>query len=105
MPRISMSADEESQAWEASPDAEEPYIIAAIGAELERIVGDDRPKESAPRGPWFLPLESPDELLALLQSMPSGIGASEFASRLRDRFGSLSMLKAVHPEPEAEHGA
>ena len=100
-----MSADEESQDWESFPDAEVPDNIAAILAELQRIVGNDRLAESIPHGPWLVPLESPDELLALLQIMPSGIGGTELAARLREQFGSLSMLKAVHPKIETEDGA
>ena len=99
-----MSVDEESEAWDAWPDAD-PYTVGAICAEIERIAGKDRPNESAPPGPWFLPLASAAEFLALLRSMPSGIGMPEFAAQLRERFGSLSMLKAVHPEPDAEDGA
>lgn len=46
-----MNADEESDDSDKWQDAADPYTIAAIGAELERIVGEDRPSESVPPGP------------------------------------------------------
>jgi hypothetical protein len=100
-----MSVYEESEDEDAWREVEDPFIIAAIGAELERIAGEDRPHGSSPSDLWFLPLASMDELLVLLREMPSGIGVAEFASRLRARFGNLSTLKAIFPESEAEDGA
>lgn len=86
--------------------AEDPQTIAAIGAELNRISGAHAPPECDPfGGHWLLPLASIDEVLALLREMPSDIGVAEFAARLRDRFGNLPVLKAVHPDQHSEDGA
>lgn len=100
-----MSVDGESEDLDIWSEDEDPYTIAAIGAELERIAGEDLPNESSPSGLWFLPLASMDEFLVLLREMPSDIGVAEFAARLRVRFGNLSTLKAIHPESEDEDGA
>ena len=86
--------------------ADDPQTIAAIGADFDRITGAHAPPELDPfGGHWLLPLTSIDEVLALLREMPSDIGVTEFAARLRDRFGNLPMLKAVDPEQHSEDGA
>ena len=80
--------------WAGSDD---PRTIAAIGAELERIGGTHAlPKIDPFGGLMMLPLGSMDEFLQMLREMPSDIGVEGFAARLRDRFGNVPTLKAMH---------
>ena len=95
--------DDSQDPWAGADD---PQTIAAIGAELNRICGTHPPPEFDPfGGHWLLPLGGIDEVLVLLREMPSDIGVAEFATRLRDRFGNLPVLKAIYPEQQPEDGA
>ncbi len=70
---------------ETSDDPQAP----AISQEMDRIMGPDRPGEPPFKFFWLLPLTSGTEFLALLQSIPSSVGAAGMECAIRNRFPDL----------------
>jgi hypothetical protein len=67
------------------PDVSEE-LMHAIQAEWLRIVGSQTPKPW--KFAWMLPVQTGDELLHVLRSVPSGAGSEGMARRLRELFDS-----------------
>ena len=85
---------------------DDPRTIAAIGAELERIIGASTTSEQDPFGGinWALPMRSFEQLLEFLREMPSDIGLSEFSARVLGR-SKGPVPKGVLPEKNPDDGA
>lgn len=76
--------------------------VAAVLAEVERVIGAEEFGTPRAEFQWILPVASPDELLAILRGAPGGVGLAGLEAYLRERLGTLSGLKAVgDPEVEA----
>jgi hypothetical protein len=67
------------------PDVSEEFMHA-VRAEWQRIAGDQTPKPW--KFFWMLPLQTGDELLHVLRSVPTGAGSEGLARRFRELFDS-----------------
>jgi hypothetical protein len=101
-----MIDDTQTESRDPSSGTDDPQTIAAIGAELERIVGSNAsPRSDASGINWALPMASFDDLLKFLREIPSDIGMERFEDKLRDRSGGRLSADAAPPGQRSEDGA
>jgi hypothetical protein len=81
---------------------DDPVLQTAFIAELERVIGAFEESLPPPRFEWILPVSGIGEVLDVLREAPTALGLAGLEQRLRERFGTLSGLKAIRdddPDP------
>jgi hypothetical protein len=100
-----MASDGNSESRDPAAGRSDPRTFAAIEAELMRILGS-MSSESEPDGVnWAMPMKSLDQILQLLQNMPSDIGVAGLTSRLQAHRAGAPGSDDLPPERPSNDGA